>query len=130
MNNFFELVRGEVTVTEHGIYQIYAQIYYHDDHDTNGFIVEHNQIPFLQCTTMTHSTQRLVKSNTCYTSGVVYLKSGDKIRLSDLGNHRYSLFDPAKSFFGLVKLGDARLPQHSVMQNEDGFRRRRDMMAV
>lgn len=79
---------------------------------------------------MTHSTQRLVKSNTCYTGGVVFLKSGDTIRLSDLGNHRYSLFDPAKSFFGLVKLGDARLPQHSGMQNEDGFRRRRDMMAV
>lgn len=79
---------------------------------------------------MTHSTQRLVKSNTCYTSGVLYLKSGDTVRLSDLGNHRFSLFDPAKSFFGLVKLGDARLPQHPSMESGDGYRRRRDMVEV
>lgn len=63
---------------------------------------------------MTHSQQRVTKSNTCHTSGVAYLRNGDTIHLNDLGNHRYTLFEPAKSFFGLIKMGDAR-PLHETL---------------
>ncbi|XP_037043054.1 protein eiger isoform X7 [Bradysia coprophila] len=108
MDRFFKLDRGVVTIQENGLYNVYAQIFYHDAHDTNGFVVQHNAQSFLQCTTMTHSHQPVIKSNTCFTSGVVYLRNGDTIQLNDLGNHRYTLFEPAKSFFGIIKIGDAR----------------------
>ncbi|KAJ6641109.1 Protein eiger [Pseudolycoriella hygida] len=114
MDRFFKLEEGVVTIQENGLYYVYAQIFYHDDHDTNGFVVQHNTQPFLQCTTMTHSHQRVTKSNTCITSGVIYLRNGDTIHLEDLGSQRYTLFEPAKSFFGLIKMGDAR-PLHETL---------------
>lgn len=130
MERFFDMHQGVVTVKEHGLYYIYAQvrpilfattlpktasniilfeqIFYHDDHDTNGYIIEHNSEPLYQCTTATHSNQRVTKSNTCHTAGINYLNAGDKIHIKDLGSHRYTLFDAAKSFFGLIKVGDLR----------------------
>ncbi|KAG4076639.1 hypothetical protein HA402_001926 [Bradysia odoriphaga] len=114
MDRFFKLDRGVVTIQENGLYNVYAQIFYHDVHDTNGYVVQHNAQPFLQCTSMTHSHQPVIKSNTCFTSGVVYLRNGDTIQLNDLGNHRYTLFEPTKSFFGIIKIGDAR-PLHETL---------------
>lgn len=83
-----------------------------DEHDVNGFRVYLNDRPVLHCTTMTvHSSdeQKRAKSNTCHTSAAVYIAPGDKISVRDVEGLRYSLFEPAKSFFGLVKLGDARI---------------------
>lgn len=85
------------------------QIYYLDEHDTNGFRVYKNNDAFLQCTTMSHSLERVIKGNTCYTAAAEYLAEGDIISLGDLGDGRYSLFEPGKSFFGFVKLGDVRI---------------------
>ncbi|KDR21454.1 Ectodysplasin-A [Zootermopsis nevadensis] len=112
MNRFFQLQEGTVTVRDSGIYYIYAQIYYVDEHDVNGFRVYKNDRPVLHCTTMTvHSSaeHRRAKSNTCHTSAAVYLAPGDKISVRDVDGMRYSLFEPAKSFFGLIKFGDARI---------------------
>jgi len=112
MNRFFQLNDGIVTVRDGGIYHIYAQIYYVDEHDVNGFRVYLNDRPVLHCTTMTvHSSdeQKRAKSNTCYTSAAVYIAPDDKISVRDVDGLRYSLFEPAKSFFGLIKLGDARI---------------------
>lgn len=80
------------------------QIFYHDDHDTNGFVIEHNSLPYLQCTAMTHSDHRVTKTNTCYTGSMVYLYAGDTIKIIDLGNERHILWDSVKSFFGLVRI--------------------------
>lgn len=74
----------------------------------NGYVIELNSEPLFQCTTTTISTEHKTKSNTCHTSGISYLNSGDRIHIKDLGSHRYALFDAAKSFFGLVRLGDLR----------------------
>ncbi|GFG39251.1 hypothetical protein Cfor_00727, partial [Coptotermes formosanus] len=112
MNRFFQLHEGIVTVKDSGIYYLYAQIYYVDEHDVNGFRVYLNDTPVLHCTTMTvHSSgeQKRAKSNTCHTSAAVYIATGDKISVRDVDGLRYSLFEPAKSFFGLIKLGDARI---------------------
>jgi hypothetical protein len=59
---------------------------------------------------MTHSVHRVSKSNTCYTGAVILINSGDTIRLYDLGSERITLPDASKSFFGLVKLSDAKVP--------------------
>lgn len=53
---------------------------------------------------MTHGSHGEPKTNSCYTSGLIHLRNGDKIRLRDVGNHRYVLMQPNKSFFGLIKI--------------------------
>lgn len=88
----------------------YFQIYYFDQHDTNGFRVYRNENEtLLQCTTMTHSTSPVMKSNTCFTAAANYLNENDRISLVDLSDSRYSLFEPGKSFFGVIKLGDVKI---------------------
>ncbi|XP_069671427.1 protein eiger-like [Periplaneta americana] len=111
MGQFFHLRDGVVTVRGSGIYYVYAQIYYVDEHDVNGFRVYLNDNAMLHCTTMTVNApaqHRRAKSNTCHTGAALYLAPGDKISVRDVDGLRYSLFEPAKSFFGLVKMGDAR----------------------
>lgn len=50
MNRHFLLNRdGKLTVYEAGLYLIYAQIHYLDEHDENGFHLLVNGRPILQC---------------------------------------------------------------------------------
>jgi len=74
----------------------------------NGYNVLVNTEPLLQCTTMTETHYGGSKSNTCYTGGMTMLSSGDRILIKDVETHRYSIFKPEKSFFGLVRM--ASLP--------------------
>lgn len=94
------------------------KVYYSDSHDLNGFVIEHNNREKYQCTTMTHtgSTDK-PKTNSCYTSGLIHLRNGDKIRLRDLGNHRYVLLQPSKSYFGLIKIN--LIPTPASNENSD-----------
>lgn len=62
----------------------------------------------LQCTVSLHGGNGVQKGNTCYTAGVEYFADGDKLSLGDILHGHYSLFEPGKSFFGVVKLGDFR----------------------
>lgn len=86
------------------LFSIYDKVFYSDDHDVNGFTIELNNNVRYQCTTMTHTTSRVTKINSCYTSGLINLKNGDKIQLRDIGNHRSVMLEPSKSFFGLIKI--------------------------
>lgn len=119
---------GVLTVKNAGLYYIYAQvsfpfeidfksesryhghlpthqIHYLDDHDINGFIVQVNTQPLLQCTTMTETYGSTSKSNSCFTAGIHYLREEDRIMIKDIETNRYSIFKPEKSFFGLMKVG-------------------------
>ncbi|KAK5639644.1 hypothetical protein RI129_012136 [Pyrocoelia pectoralis] len=109
MDKHFEVNDGTIKVKENGLYFVYSQIFYLDEHDTNGYRVFKNKEVFLQCTTMTHSTERIVKGNTCYTAGLTLLNEGDEVNVQDLGTGRYSIFEPGKSFFGLIKIADIRV---------------------
>ncbi|KAJ8980581.1 hypothetical protein NQ317_018708 [Molorchus minor] len=109
MDTHFTMDEGVLTIKEPGIYFIYAQIYYLDEHDTIGFRVHKNRDTILQCTITAHSAERRLKGNTCYTAGMEYLSEGDTVSLADVTNGRYSLFEPGKSFFGLVKFGDIKI---------------------
>lgn len=97
------------------------QIFYHDAHDSNGYRVELNGLPLFQCVTMEPSNGS-VKANTCYTAGITYMKHGDKIHVTDLGSERFALLADAQSFFGLVRLNDARVvPQQHPEQQFETF---------
>ncbi|XP_067008308.2 protein eiger [Anabrus simplex] len=114
MQRHFNLTRGILEVLDSGLYMVYAQIHYLDEHDTNGYGVYVNGAPFLHCTVMAHdeSNRFVLKSNSCYTSGVLYLEAGDKLTIRDASSMRYSIFEPTKSFFGFIKLGRAKIRDH------------------
>ncbi|KAG8230787.1 hypothetical protein J437_LFUL011351 [Ladona fulva] len=94
---------GTVNVRESGIYFVYAQVHYSDNHDVNGFRILVNNVAVLQCTVTSHGGAHL-KSNTCYTGGLVELRTGDNLSVRDLAALRYSIFEAGKSFFGLFRV--------------------------
>ena len=60
------------------------------------------------------------KSRSCFSAQATMLQSGDRLVLKEVGLARYTLFQPDKSFFGLVKLGDAiqKLQKHTTQTPE------------
>jgi len=120
MDRYFSMdSNGVLTVKDHGMFLIYAQVFYSDDHDVNGYVIELNNRVHYQCTTMTHTTSRVTKINSCYTSGLIHLRNGDKIQLRDIGNHRSVLLEPSKSFFGLIKINlvPSTVPESSEVES-------------
>ncbi|XP_020279987.1 protein eiger isoform X2 [Pseudomyrmex gracilis] len=109
MNRHFTLATdGKLTVHEPGLYLVYAQIHYLDDHDENGFRLLVNGRSIMQC--MVYSPGTGHKSRSCFSAQVTVLQTGDHLILKDIGTARYTLFQHDKSFFGLTKLGE--LGQH------------------
>jgi len=106
MDKRLTLKDGRITVGSPGIYFVYAQINYLDDHDVNAFQIVVNDSPFLLCTTMTHTPHPTTKANTCYTGGVKYLEQGDTIFIKNLEDNRFSVMLPSHSFFGLAQMSD------------------------
>lgn len=61
MDRFFSLGNdGKLTVHESGLYLVYAQIHYLDEHDENGFHLLVNDRPVLQCMVMTEAAIRIL----------------------------------------------------------------------
>jgi len=106
MDKKFSLKDGRLTVSSAGIYYIYAQINYLDEHDVNAFQIYVNDSPFLLCTTMTHTPTPTTKANSCYTGGVSFLEKGDKVLIKNLEENRFSVMLSSHSFFGLVQVAD------------------------
>ncbi|XP_012225181.1 uncharacterized protein [Linepithema humile] len=110
MNNHFTLAAdGKLTVREPGLYLVYAQIHYLDQHDENGFHILVNGSPILQC--MVYSPGVGHKSRSCFSAQVTLLHADDHLVLKDVASARYTLFQRDKSFFGLVKLGELKNQQ-------------------
>ena len=95
---------GRISVKKSGLYYIYAQVNYLDEHDVNAFQVFVNEDPYLLCTVMTHTRHSTTKANTCFTSGVAFLEAEDQILVRDLEPMRNSVIRPSHTFFGLVQL--------------------------
>ncbi|KAF7385492.1 hypothetical protein HZH68_013922 [Vespula germanica] len=115
MNKYFALASdGRLTVYESGLYLVYAQIHYLDEHDENGFHLLVNNRPLFQCTIFSPSVGH--KSRSCFSAQVTILQAGDVLILKDIGIDRYTLFQHDKSFFGLVKLGESRQQRHPSTQ--------------
>eukprot|EP00092_Neocalanus_flemingeri_P070006 GFUD01085873.1.p1 GENE.GFUD01085873.1~~GFUD01085873.1.p1 ORF type:complete len:450 (+),score=118.05 GFUD01085873.1:121-1470(+) len=106
MDKRLTLKDGRITVGSPGVYFVYAQINYLDNHDVNAFQIVVNDSPFLLCTTMTHTPHHTTKANTCYTGGVKFLEQGDTIFIKNLEENRFSVMLPSHSFFGLAQLSD------------------------
>nr|XP_023016382.1 uncharacterized protein LOC111505750 [Leptinotarsa decemlineata] len=102
MDSHFFFNDGYVTIKESGLYLVYSQIYYLDEHDVAGYRVFKNNEMILQCTLTIHSVARTLKGNTCYTGGVEHFSEGDRVSLADITEGRLSLFEPGKSFFNKV----------------------------
>jgi len=104
MDRRITLRDGVLTVSSPGIYFIYAQINYLDNHEVNAYQILVNDSPWLMCTTMTHTPDPTTKANTCYTGGVRFLEQGDKLKVKNTDNNRFAVMLPSHSFFGLVQM--------------------------
>ncbi|XP_040580393.1 uncharacterized protein egr isoform X1 [Lepeophtheirus salmonis] len=104
VSNAFPVKNGTVQVSSPGVYYVYAQINYLDEHDVNAFQIYKNQDPLFLCTTMTNTPTKSTKTNTCYTGGLVYLDQGDSVFIRDLEPGRFSVLLPSHSFFGFVQV--------------------------
>ncbi|KAH8367223.1 hypothetical protein KR084_008848 [Drosophila pseudotakahashii] len=101
----FQARDGVLTVTNPGLYYVYAQICYNNSHDQNGFIVFQGDTPFLQCLN-TVPTNMPNKVHTCHTSGLIHLERNERIHLKDIHNDRNAVLREAnnRSYFGIFKV--------------------------
>jgi len=89
---------GTLTVLKSGVYYLYAQIHYHDE-NVEGFKLEINEKPILQCTSKE-------EFNSCFTAGLTRINENDKIVVKNIGQNIFSIFKPEKSFFGLMRVSE------------------------
>lgn len=107
MNRHFALMNGEIKVHTPGLYFVYAQIFYSDRSDVNGYEVLLNRHAVLQCITSTISLRNVTsKSNTCYTGGVIKCDAGDKISVRTVDPDIRVMLEATRSFVGMFKIGD------------------------
>ena len=83
MDRRFSVKDGTIRITSPGIYLLYSQINYLDNHEVNSYQILVNDEPWLTCTTMTHTPSPTTKANTCYTGGVRFL---EQATFNDLHN--------------------------------------------
>lgn len=101
----FRFEDDQLIVREPGLYYVYAQITYDNDHDKNGFKVVVKDKTHLSCTV--HS--RGSNTNTCFTAGLVKVENAEmRILIEDVDPNRTHVMYPEKTFFGAFKVG--RLP--------------------
>ncbi|KAL4131623.1 hypothetical protein QTP88_008912 [Uroleucon formosanum] len=100
--NHFIMKNGKVEVLKPGLYFVYAQIYYSDKHDINGYYVMKNDEKILGCTSTRH--QDTQSSDSCYTGGLIYFSSKDNLSIRGLDSDRFIILDPVRSFFGLFRV--------------------------
>lgn len=100
--NHLTMKNGKVEVLKPGLYFVYAQIYYSDKHDINGYYVMKNEEKILGCTSTRH--QDTQSSDSCYTGGLIYFNSNDNLSIKGLDSERFIILDPVKSFFGLFRI--------------------------
>ncbi|CAL7941683.1 unnamed protein product [Xylocopa violacea] len=106
MEKYFSMAsNGTVTIHEAGLYLVYAQIHYNDDHSEVGFHLQVNNQTILQCV-IDNSDQSHNISQTCFSAQLTHLRKDDVLVLKEVGSPRYAIFAKEKSFFGLIKLGE------------------------
>lgn len=96
------------------------QLFYVDNRNTVGYKILHNEHEVFQCTVMTHTEANLTKYNSCYTSGLVYLNSNDRLVIRNI-HSREVVLEPLKSFFGLVRI--PLTPNHPFSHEVESFER-------
>lgn len=105
IDQYFHVESGVLTIREPGLYYVYAQVCYNNTHDHNGFVIFHGQRPFLQCL-QTVPTNISLKIHTCHTSGLIFLKTYEKLHLRDFHSDRNAVLKESnnRSYFGLMRI--------------------------
>lgn len=93
---------GVLTINDTGLYFVYAQITYSDQHPVNGFSIMVNSKRHASCSVHGQSGK---KTNTCYTATLADLDHDSRIEIRDMDLDHVHLPFQEKTFFGLYKLG-------------------------
>ncbi|XP_041975307.1 uncharacterized protein LOC121730361 [Aricia agestis] len=111
---------GHVHVHHTGVYLVYVQIYYLDNHDVISWVL-HRTSPvtqgretLLQCALSAPSPLRQDRPNSCFSASALFLRAGDRLAVRNTGGERHSIMQPEKSFIGLIKLADADEPDDEM----------------
>ncbi|XP_058055355.1 uncharacterized protein LOC131206703 isoform X1 [Anopheles bellator] len=100
----------ELEINDPGIYYVYAQITYDNEHDINGFHMLVNGESHIACSVQARHGNTI---STCHTAGLLEVsgENGVKIVIEDFAYGRQFLRYPEKTFFGAFKIGN--LPPHA-----------------
>jgi len=96
----FPVSRGKVGVPSPGLYLVYAQVSYMDKHKHQGFSININDNPAMECQEIRGMAMQMM----CHTGGLLYLEQGDRVSIKDVKGGRKIDIGSGKTFFGLVKL--------------------------
>lgn len=110
LNSKYTLDQGTVTVKEPGLYYLYAQVLYESGRSGAGYQILVDDIPILEC-----QLPALRPAPTCLTGGLSYLPRNAKVRVRDLMTNLVTVRRHQNTFFGLVKLMDARYTAEEML---------------
>ncbi|XP_045124418.1 uncharacterized protein LOC123512225 isoform X2 [Portunus trituberculatus] len=110
LNSKYTLDEGTVTVKEPGLYYLYAQVLYESGRSGAGYQILVDDIPILEC-----QLPALRPAPTCLTSGLSFLPRNAKVRVRDLMSNLVTVRRHQNTFFGLVKLMDARYTAEEML---------------
>ncbi|XP_063839840.1 uncharacterized protein LOC135088762 isoform X2 [Scylla paramamosain] len=110
LNSKYTMDQGTVTVREAGLYYLYAQVLYESGRSGAGYQILVDDIPILEC-----QLPALRPAPTCLTGGLSYLPRNAKVRVRDLTSNLVTVRRHQNTFFGLVKLMDARYTAEEML---------------
>uniref|UniRef100_A0A8W7PH13 THD domain-containing protein n=1 Tax=Anopheles coluzzii TaxID=1518534 RepID=A0A8W7PH13_ANOCL len=98
----------QLTINEPGLYYLYAQVTYDNEHGNNGYKVMVGGKKHLSCTVHVQGQN----TNACFTAGLTEIETaGTTVVIEDFDHGRHHVMYPEKTFFGVYKVG--RLPPHT-----------------
>ncbi|EAA04449.4 AGAP006771-PA [Anopheles gambiae str. PEST] len=98
----------QLTINEPGLYYLYAQVTYDNEHGNNGYKVMVGGKKHLSCTVHVQGQN----TNACFTAGLTEIETaGTTVAIEDFDHGRHHVMYPEKTFFGVYKVG--RLPPHT-----------------
>uniref|UniRef100_A0A182PEX9 THD domain-containing protein n=1 Tax=Anopheles epiroticus TaxID=199890 RepID=A0A182PEX9_9DIPT len=99
----------QLTIKEPGLYYLYAQVTYDNEHGNNGYKVMVGGKKHLSCTVHVQGQN----TNACFTAGLTEITTADTtILIEDFDHGRHHVMYPEKTFFGVFKIG--RLPPNNA----------------
>ncbi|XP_063967556.1 uncharacterized protein LOC129279533 isoform X3 [Lytechinus pictus] len=102
----FVLNNGVVTVKEPGVYFIYSQVQFFDDHRLNGHVLTIQGIEEERFKCAERPAQNPLSMQTCYAGGLAFLHRDSRVSVRLAFSHRWVNMHKDSTYFGMYKVAD------------------------
>ncbi|XP_041482753.1 uncharacterized protein LOC121429665 isoform X4 [Lytechinus variegatus] len=102
----FVLNNGVVTVKEPGVYFIYSQVQFFDDHRLNGHVITIQGIEEERFKCAERPAQNPLSMQTCYVGGLAFLHRDSRVAVRLAFSHRWVNMHRDSTYFGMYKVAD------------------------